>query len=146
MREKISEYADFIQKVLRPELKLAQTRYQNVKKEIQEYKELKQRILLQQQEPEYPEPLVGDVDLGFKKTIYCRAVAKDLSKIFVHVGMGFHVELSEDEAIDFVSKRISFLETNHLAARQQKMQEVSLHFESAEMSLRQLATEVQRNF
>jgi prefoldin alpha subunit len=143
IRNKMSDYSDFVEKVLRPELKHAMALRQNVKREIQEYRELQQRLKQQQQDDDEQKQVGSSVDLGFK-TLYCRAVATDLSKLFVHVGMGFHVELSVDEAIQFVAKRISLLEKNNLAAKEQNLKEVSNHLESAEVSFRQLATELQR--
>jgi prefoldin subunit 5 len=145
IRNKMSDYSDFVEKVLRPELKQAMALRQNVKTEIQEYRELQQRLKKQQKDDDDELKQAGSsVDLGFK-TIYCRAVATDLSKLFVHVGMGFHVELSTDEATQFVAKRISLLQDSNLEAKEEKVKEVSNHLESAEVSFAQLATELQRH-
>eukprot|EP00980_Cylindrotheca_fusiformis_P003446 scaffold770_cov109-Cylindrotheca_fusiformis.AAC.13 len=142
IREKMSEYSGFIEKILRPEYQLAKKLYQTAKQEIDEYKELQQCLLKQQQQPTKQHEDV--VDLGFE-TMFCRAEATDMSKIFVHVGMGFHVEFTILEALKFVVERITFLEQNTLAAKERKMVEVGNHLDEAEIAFRQLATELQRN-
>lgn len=140
----MKEYSTFIETVLRPELNLAESLKLNVKNEIQEYKELSQKLMHQQQQQTNKiERYETKVDLGYN-TIHCRAVAKDVSRIFVHVGMGFHVEFKISEAIDFVTKRITLLERN-LSTRDQKVNEVKNHLESAMLVFQQLEMEMQRS-
>ena len=49
------------------------------------------------------EPLKTKVDLGCN--FYCQARVPDPTKIFVSVGLGFFVELTLDEALEFISKK-----------------------------------------
>ena len=142
MRLKMKEYSTFIETVLKPELGNAESLKLNVKNEIQEYKELSQK-LHQCQQANVIERHETQVDLGYS-TLYCRAVAKDVSRIFVHVGMGFHVEFTVLEAIEFVEKRITLLERN-LSTRDQKVNEVKNHLESAMLVFQQLEMEMQKS-
>jgi len=44
------------------------------------------------------------VDLGAQ--VYCQAEVPDTSHIFVNVGLGFHAELTLDEALAFAEKKL----------------------------------------
>ena len=129
-----------------------------VKTQIKEYRELQQKLREQKKEAntiledeeknDEGKMLEADVDLGMK-TLYCRAVAPASSiveKIFVHVGMNYHVEFQVDEALAFCSKRIKYLEDNPLASKQSKFDEVNQHLQSAEVIFKQLSTEIQKGF
>jgi prefoldin subunit 5 len=142
IHQKMSEYSSFMNTVLRPDLKQAELTMQKVQTEIHEYEELGQR--LGELEKELPSQLESVVDLGYK-TVFCRAVARDPSRnIFVHVGMGFHIELTISEAIPFVDKRIAYLTKNQLSAKEMKVKAVKAHIESATVILDQLSLELER--
>jgi prefoldin subunit 5 len=64
--------------------------------------------------------------------------------IFVHVGMGFHIELTIPEAIKFVEKRIEFLKLHKLDSKESKIKEIQEHISSAALLLNQLQEEIQR--
>lgn len=157
IRKKMAEYSEFIEDILKPECEDARARLQAVRSQIQEYKELQKKLREQQREANksaeasntsYQKILETDVDLGMK-TLYCRAVAPTSSivnKIFVHVGMNYHVEFSSKEALDFCARRIHFLEENPLAVKQTKFDEVSHHLQSAELIFKQLSSEIQKGF
>ncbi|CAJ1945975.1 unnamed protein product [Cylindrotheca closterium] len=160
IRDKMAEYSKFLEDILKPEWEDAKYRLDLVRTQIHEYRELQQTLIKQQKdltatimagkEPAAEEKMIeADVDLGMNKTVYCRAVAPAsdiLEKIFVHVGMNYHVEFRIDEALIFVSKRIKYLEDNPLAAKQAKFDEVDHHLQSAEVIFKQLSTEIQRGF
>ena len=141
MRQKMKVYSDFIEETLKPALKKAETTRNSVKDEIQDYQELRQRL-----KEHYGQGKIDQyetkVDLGHK-TLYSRAVAKDVSQILVNVGMGFHVEFSISEAVKVVEDRINFLEKK-LSVKNEKVQEVSNHLQSAILVFQQLEIERQR--
>ena len=141
IHQKMSEYSTFIDKVLRPELETSKSASQKVKDEIDEYNELRNRLrnLKKEDTPE----VQSIVDLGYK-TVFCRAVAQDAQKVFVHVGMGFHVEFTLPEAIEFTTKRIHYLQDDVLADKDKKVREVQEHIASAGIILEQLERELRQ--
>ena len=54
-------------------------------------------------------PLETQVDLGCN--FYVQAEVKNPQKLFVDVGFGFFLELTQDEALDFIGKKNQLLET-----------------------------------
>ena len=80
------------------------------------------------------------VDLGHE-VIYCKAVIDEPSKIYVHTGMGFHVEMTIDEATAFVGKRIRLLRQS-LELKTQKATTIAVHIEETILVLQQLGNEV----
>lgn len=141
IQHKISEYSNFVDNVLQPELEVVEAARYQARSTVAEYQELKKRLLVMQQDP--PQEAEHVVDLGYK-TVFCRAVAEDPNTIFVHVGMGFHVEFQIPEAIAFVDKRIKFLQDEILSGKEQKTVEVQDHMQSAQMILDELMREMQR--
>lgn len=131
VQAKIDEYRSFLDQTLRPEMALAQSAKQVVDEEIQAYEDLQHRL------PTLPSTLT--VDLGWNKA-YCEALIDSDSKIFVDVGMGFHVELTAEEAADFCAQRLQFLQRK-LADRKEKLRKVEEHVSTAEDILDHLANE-----
>lgn len=43
--------------------------------------------------------------------VYAQAKAEDRNHIFVNIGMGFHVEFTLDEALEFIDKKLAKLKT-----------------------------------
>ena len=142
IKQKISEYSSFIQTTLQPNLEQFETSFKKAKIEIGEYDEL--RTQLQGIIDGRPSKRETIVDLGYK-TIFCEAVVDDYDTIFVHVGMGFHIEMRISEALEFVDKRIKFLTQQVLSPRDQKVKETKAHIESATEILRQLQIELNRS-
>jgi hypothetical protein len=98
-------------------------------------------------------------DLGYQ-TVFCRAtigsnqkagtmMASSLSStvvfLFVHVGMGFHVQLTVPEAQNFVRKRIQFLQETKLGPEQTKLEELQGHIAHATDLLTQLQQQQQQH-
>jgi hypothetical protein len=98
-------------------------------------------------------------DLGYQ-TVFCRATigssqkagttkASSLSStvvfLFVHVGMGFHVQLTVPEAQKFVRKRIQFLQETKLGPEQTKLKEIQGHIAHATDLLTQLQQQQQQH-
>lgn len=146
IRSKLEEYATFIDKTLHPELKKAVSIREETEAEIAEYQELLDKLNMLQRRKDkgsQPQPLEALVDLG-NKMAYSRAVTgDDLPKtVFVHVGMGFHPELTLEEAVSFIGKRLAFLQLQVLADRVKKSKKVAIHLESSLLILEELAKEL----
>ena len=157
--EQLQQYATFVDQTLKPELQIVENAAREVQKEIDDYVGLAERIQQQQQQQQHEHETMT-VDLGYGK-IRCRASALTSPSsllrtdeeqgtttnttqmmIFVDVGLGFHVELSEGEAIDFCNRRIEFLSTQRLKRHQQKMVEINDHILSATNILNELQKEM----
>lgn len=135
--EKMEEYSHFVTQKLRPELDRAELSRNESRAEMNEYRELLQRLTeIQSKSLQEMETMV---DLGHQ-LIYCNAVA-NLETIFVHTGMGFHVELTIQEAIPFVKKRISFLEKDVLKRKEARVREITQHIVAASAILDELTRE-----
>jgi prefoldin subunit 5 len=137
--QKIAEYTQFVEKVLGPQYDAAEAARKESVKTVSEYRELAETLkdMLQK---EGNNEIEQEVDLGYK-TVFTKAVAINPTTIFVHVGMGFHVEFKIKEALSFCEKRIQFLETNHVARKQKTSNEILEHLRSAQMILDQLQQE-----
>lgn len=140
LETKLREYSNFIDKTLHPELKKRVEAREQVEEEIAEYQELATKItaLLGS-----AKPLEAMVDLGHD-AVFCRGVALDNEKeqmLHVHVGMGFHVELTIPETIAFSEKRVGFLEKK-LKKKVEASTLVARHVESSLLILEELAKEM----
>jgi prefoldin subunit 5 len=138
----VKEYSTFIDTKLHPELKKRVDAREQVEEEIADYRDLstKLKALVAQQDDS---PLEAMVDLGHD-TVYCRGVASPEQNkplmMHVHVGMGFHAELTIPEALAFSEKRILYLE-QILKKRVEASTMVARHIESSLLILEQLARE-----
>lgn len=139
--EKIEEYAKFVSKKLRPELSLAESSRDETRKEMKEYQELSDKLKAFQKEG--TSELKTMVDLGHG-AIHCNAIG-NLDKIYLHVGMGFHVEMTIPEAIGFIDKRLDFLQKSVLKGKEAKVKEITDHIMEAATILDELNRELQRS-
>lgn len=137
---KMEEYSRFVSEKLRPELESAERSRSEVRAEIIEYRNLSEKLKGFQKEKK--NELETMVDLGYE-TLYCNAVA-NLSVIYVHVGMGFHVEMTLPEATNFIQQRLSFLENDVLKSKELRVQEITDHITGASAILDGLNQELQR--
>jgi len=140
IREKINEYVHFIKTVLHPELNTAVSLRAEAENEICEYEELQsklRKIIFRSTDKD----LEALVDLG-AKAVYCQARITDPSKVFVHVGFGFHVEFPLDEAIAFIDRRIAFIQTNVLTRRYERAKSVASHLEKSLSIVEELTKEL----
>lgn len=120
---KVEEYTKFLDTVLKPEILEAKRLLEDTLNEISEYEQL--RVTLEKDLPP-----TTTVDLGFQ-AVQCEAKIIENPKIFVHVGLGFHVEMTISEALKFVQQRITFLQVNPLEVRQKKYNQVQDHVQSS---------------
>lgn len=128
------EYLEFVENVLRPDLKKALQAEEVTKQEIRDYEDLGEKLATLQASSFSLLPLV---DLGHEK-VFCKAQVQDTSLVFVHVGMGFHVQLSHDEAIVYVKRRIKLL-NDVLAFKTKQTQKIRDHIQSFQNILDQLS-------
>jgi prefoldin subunit 5 len=130
-QQKVDEYTQFLDRVLRPELKEARRLVEETQHDIDEYLLLK-KTLQQQQHPQQDSSPPLLVDLGYQ-SIYCQArYDKDPSEqVFIDVGLGFHVEMTAAEAINFIDQRIQHLQDYPKKQRQQRLIAVQDHLQSS---------------
>jgi prefoldin alpha subunit len=133
---KLKEYSAFIDQTLHPELKRRVEARGEVEREIDDYRDLSTKLKAVSSSSQ----LKALVDLGHQ-AVYCQAVATDNSKIYVHIGMGFHAEMMLSEAIAFCEKRIRFLNTV-LVKRAEQATQVARHLQASLLLLEQLANEI----
>jgi prefoldin alpha subunit len=152
LQDQLSYYLRFVETILKPKLEKAEIAANIVREEITNYEELVTRMKATKTTPSTTAIAINDdesesnnimVDIGHK-TIYCNATVKDLNKIFVHVGMGFHVELTTTEASEFATKRIIFLRATPLKEKEVEIIEIKDHIQSATIILDQLYTEMKK--
>ena len=102
--DKVAQYETFLNETLRTDLKSTLTLRDKIYQEQAEYLALRNSInAIKLAELVPGEPLKTKVDLGCN--FYCQARVPDPTKIFVSVGLGFFVELTLDEALEFISKK-----------------------------------------
>ena len=141
--EQLSNYVHFVEKNLKPKLLNAELEANIIRAEISNYEELATTTNDRIAAGTTGESIETMVDLGHR-TIFCNAKVKDPKKMFVKVGMGFHVELTPEEASKFSKKRISFLKANKLKQKDSEIKEIKEHIQSASMILDQLYAEMNR--
>jgi len=100
--EKVLQYEKFVDEVLREDLKKVLDQRDVVHGDIAEYLQLKNTIQMIQ-ETNDGKAMKTKVDLGCN--FYCQAKVEDTSMIYVQVGLGFFVELTLSEAIQFIDKK-----------------------------------------
>jgi Prefoldin subunit len=71
------------------------------------------------------------------------AATMPLPFVYVHVGMGFHVQFTINEALVFVDRRLDFLENQVLRKRRTRLEEVKKHVGTSEMILSELVAKLQ---
>lgn len=145
LKAKVNEYVRFIDHTLHPQLKIAITQREDIEKELHEYQQLKDnltRIQLSESslDDHDHDPMVN-VDLGHE-TIYCRAKFLSPDRIFLSIGMGFHTELTIDEALKAIDLRMNFLRREKLPKRVENAKTVAGHLEAAMDLLQSLGEEM----
>ena len=159
LQDQLSYYLRFVETILKPKLEKAEIAANIVREEITNYEELVTRMKATKKTlltstttttAIKKDDVSGTnnnnnimVDIGHN-AIYCNATVKDLNKIFVHVGMGFHVELNTTEASEFATKRIVFLRATPLKEKEVEIIEIKDHIQSATIILDQLYTEMKK--
>lgn len=105
--QKVLQYENFINEVLRRDLQKVLEQRDSVYEKISQYLQLKNTI--QSLQEAGSQQLKTDVDLGCN--FFVQAEVEDSSRVFVAVGYGFFVEMNHDEALRFIDKKTSQLTT-----------------------------------
>lgn len=154
LRSKVKEYSLFLDQTLHPKLKQAVAAREETEAEIRDYEEIRKKISLMRQtstaeDESHSSSTDGNekesalVSLGHE-LVYARAHLDDASTIYIHVGMGFHVEMSLSEATAFCDKRIAFLTNHVLSKRVNEANTVAGHLDSSMTLLASLVEELQQ--
>jgi Prefoldin subunit len=158
LRQRIEECSRFIETVVRKDWEAASRDAQRVEDECEEYRDLKAKLAGLQQgggqqqgqddgtkasTASTAEAMVAPVvNLGHNR-LFCRARVPDASFAYIHVGMGFHVQLTIQEAIQFVDRRLDHLHAVR-THRKDKEKRVRTHLRQSEAILDELTNELQR--
>ena len=103
--QKILLYEEFLNERLRSDLSKVLALRERVCGDVAEYNQLRTTVLLLRKKG--GTSLKTMVDLGCN--FYSHAKVEDCSRIIVSVGLGFHLEMTLDEASDFIDKKIARL-------------------------------------
>ena len=136
---KISEYSNFISQTLQPQLQFAVDAREETEVEISEYVKLKSK--LQQIQSDAPKSIDTIVDISHS-TIYCKAHISNPKIIYLNIGFGFHVEMTLEEGIQFITKRVEYLETCVLKHRVEVAGRIAKDVENAIELLQELGDEL----
>ncbi|XP_013780942.1 protein UXT-like [Limulus polyphemus] len=104
---KVIEYEKFLNDVLREDLRKILQERDKICTRIAEYDQLKTVISRIEETSEKSKPLKTEIDFGCN--FYVKAVVPNTSHIFVHVGFGFFVEFTMEEAKCFIDKKVEQL-------------------------------------
>ncbi len=106
--EKILRYEEFLNDRLRTDLHTVLERKENVYKDVAEFTQLKSAVdLLKNEAKKGIKSHKTMVDLGCN--FYANARVEDCSTIFIAIGLGFHLEMTLEEASVFIEEKISEL-------------------------------------
>nr|CAG4645987.1 EOG090X0MWD [Lynceus sp. MCZ IZ 141354] len=105
--QKVEKFETYLNDVLRESLKSHLSEQNKICDEIAEYLKLKNLAEVLQRPDVCTTPLKTKVDLGCN--FYVQAEAPDASKLLVSVGFGFFVELTLEEVVTFVDKKVALL-------------------------------------
>lgn len=142
LREKLKEYSTFLDGTLYPELQKAVAAREETESEIKEYQELHTKLGILQSRNNKDSPLESLVNLGHE-LVYCKAEVEDPSTLFVAVGKGFFVQLTIEEALPVIQKRINLLQNEVLPKRLQDAAKVASHYESSLVIVQALTQHLQ---
>lgn len=128
--QRVQEYVAFLESTLRPDHDKARALAEQVRTEINDYQLLQQQI-------KHRNLPTAPVDLGFG-VLNCEVAARQCDSILVHVGMGFHVDLTFDEADIAIEQRLKYL-NDRLKTRQSRADTIRDHITSTEEILSKLS-------
>ena len=104
VNNKIARFETFLNETLRSDLKKTLELRDKIYEEQAEYLALRNSINAIKVADLVPgEPLKTKVDLGCQ--FYCQARVEDPAKICVSIGLGFFLELTLEEALEFLTKK-----------------------------------------
>mmetsp|Transcript_21076 Transcript_21076/g.53568 ORF Transcript_21076/g.53568 Transcript_21076/m.53568 type:complete len:146 (+) Transcript_21076:94-531(+) len=103
--DKVRQYEQFLNDVLKEDLRKCNIQRAKVQAELKEYHELEQNLKLLQEAPS--KELKTQVDLGAE--VLCQARVPDTSRVFLGIGLGFHVETDLSDAPRVIGIRTAAL-------------------------------------
>ena len=103
--DKVLKYEEFVNEVLKNDLKHVLSERDKIYDEIAEYMKLQTSIERLNTIERRPIKQMIDVGCNF----YMQAEVKNTDFIFVDIGMGLHVQMKFDEALRFLKKKIDQL-------------------------------------
>nr|XP_022296657.1 protein UXT-like [Crassostrea virginica] len=107
---KVVQYEQFLNERLKTDLRQVLDQRDKLYGEVAEYLQLKTVIERVKESNFKTEGLKTKVDLGCN--FYVQAHVPDASMIFVSVGYGFFLEMTHDEALSFIEKKVSRINSN----------------------------------
>ncbi|KAF7828017.1 protein UXT-like protein [Senna tora] len=100
-QEKIQKYEEFVDRRLKPDLVRAIAERDKVFEQQKVFSDLRRNI--ENLEKNSVTSLKTMVNLGSE--VYLQAEVPDTRRIFVDIGLGFHVEFTWSEALNFITQR-----------------------------------------
>ncbi|OIW02156.1 hypothetical protein TanjilG_02380 [Lupinus angustifolius] len=100
-QEKVQRYEEFVDKRLKPDLQHAIAQRDKVFEQQKIFADLRKNI--ENLEKNSVTSLRTMVNLGSE--VYLQAEVPDTQSIFVDIGLGFHVEFTWSEALNYIAKR-----------------------------------------
>lgn len=138
--QKITEYSNFINHALRPQLQKAVDEREETEGEISEFLQLQTKLkLLVERDTRMKIDMIVDICHG---AIYCNATIPNPRTIYIDVGLGFHVEMTLHEAILYIDKRVNHIEKNILKHRVKVAATVAKDVENAIKLMEELGVEL----
>lgn len=134
---KVVKYEEFVNERLRPDLKKVLDQDDQVCTEIANCLQVKQ-FLQQLKNKTFGnegDEIKVKTDLGCN--FFVEAVVEDTRTVSVYLGLGIYLEMSREEAIDFISKQEQFLESKRRALLQ-KACAIKAHIKLVLEGLREL--------
>lgn len=164
LQTRITEYGNFITQKLQPQLQSAVNAREETEAEISEYRQLQtklQQILHDNTNScsESTTTAAGSSNSNNKRrdtsistivdishsTIYCRTNIPNSNIVYINIGFGFHVEFTLSEGIDFINKRVQYLEGHVLKHRVEVAKNIAKDVENALELLESLGDELENS-
>ena len=139
LQTKISEYSNFISQTLQPQLQSAVDKREETEAEISE--DVQVQTKLQQIQGDAPKSIDTIIDISHS-TVYCKAHISNPKIIYLNIGFGFHVEMTIEEGIQFIIKRVEYLESCVLKHRVEVAARIAKDVEGAIELLEELGDEL----
>ena len=154
LSQKLREYGTFIDETLYPNLQTAVQAQEEIESEIDEYQTLQDHLYILSQRTNTTNTTdtaietkttetetTAMVDLG-EQQCYCPATISNLEWVYIHVGMGFHIQMSLGEAMEFCQKRMDFVSRDILVKRKERTKKIAQDLQSALIWMQQLQIEI----
>lgn len=109
IKGKVLKFEQFLNEKLRPDLKNCLEERDKIYEESAEYLSLANSIeALKASDLPEDKPLKTKVDIG--SNFYIQAKVPNHKRVFVDIGFGFFLEMTHEEALEFIDKKRHFLD------------------------------------